>query len=159
MMERIPRTWPIILIYALGVLAVGVWRDLAFAGRTDLLRDALSTAIVLVFGAIVGDVALSAEEALLVRRGLWPRSKLLFLLRLAAMSAGWMMLGHLLTPTIAMLAQIPRAGLSIVPTILLGLEFELRQALLPALVMGAGVGAVVGPLLVRRASQPGQMRK
>jgi len=158
-MQRVSRTWPIVLIYALGVLAVGVWRDLAFAGRTDLLRDPISTAIVLVFGAIIGDVALSAEASLLARRGLWPRSKLLFVLRLAATSAGWVMLGHLLTPAIAMLVQIPRAGLSIVPTILLGLEFELRQALLPALTVGAGVGLAVGPLLIRRASQLGPVRK
>jgi len=157
--ERLFRTLPIILIYALGVLAVGVWRDLAFAGRTDLLRDILPTAIVFVFGAIVGDVALSVEEACFVRRGLWPRSKPLFVLRLAAMSVGWMMLGHLLTPAIAMLVQISQTGLGIVPTILLGLEFELRQALLPALVVGTGVGATVGLMLLRRASRLAQMRK
>lgn len=142
----------LVALYALGVLAVGVWRDLAFAGRTDLLRDLLSTAITLIFGAIAGDTALSVEEAIFARRGLWPSARPLFMLRVMVMSAGWVMLGHLLAPAIAMLAQIPRAGLEILPTIALGLEFALRRALLPALVVGTVVGSVASLAFVRRAS-------
>ncbi|BCX04963.1 MAG: hypothetical protein KatS3mg053_2901 [Candidatus Roseilinea sp.] len=143
----------LIALYALGVLVVGVWSDLAFAGRTDLLRDLLSTAITLVFGAIAGDTALSVEEIIFTRHGLWPAARPLFMLRVMALSAGWVMLGHLLTPAIAMLAQIPRAGLEILPTIALGLEFKLRWALLPAWVVGAGVGSVVGLALARGMSR------
>ncbi|MFC1464421.1 MAG: hypothetical protein ACFLMY_06185 [Candidatus Brachytrichaceae bacterium NZ_4S206] len=142
----------LVTLYALGVLVVGVWSDLAFAGRTDLLRDLLSTAITLVFGAIAGDTAISVEEAVFARHGLWPVARPLFMLRVMAMSAGWVMLGHLLMPAIAMLAQIPRAGLEILPTIALGLEFALRRALLPALVVGVVVGSVVGLAFAHRAS-------
>ncbi len=142
----------LIALYALGVLAVSVWSDLAFAGHTDLLRSPLPTAITLVFGAIVGDTAVSVEEAIFARRGVWPAARLLFLLRIMAMSAGWVMLGHLLTPALAMLVQIPRAGLEILPTIALGLEFALRQALLPSLVVGSVVGSVVSLTFIRRAS-------
>lgn len=142
----------LIALYAIGVLAVSIWSDLAFAGHTDLLRSPLPTAITLVFGAIVGDTAVSAEEAVFARRGLWPTAWPLFALRVMAMSAGWVMLGHLLTPAVAMLVQIPRAGFEILPTIALGLEFALRQALLPALVVGVVVGSVVGLTFIRRAS-------
>ncbi|MCS6848894.1 MAG: hypothetical protein RMN52_14405 [Anaerolineae bacterium] len=142
----------LVALYALGVLAVGVWSDLAFAGRTDLLRDLLSTAVTLVFGAIIGDTALSVEEVIFARRGLWPAARPLFMLRVMAMGAGWAMLGHLMTPAIAMLAQIPRAGLEILPTIGIGLEFALRRALLPALVVGVVVGSVTGLAFVRRAT-------
>lgn len=142
----------LIALYALGALAVGVWSDLAFAGRTDLLRDPISTAVTLVFGAIVGDAAVSVEQRIFARHGLWPAAKSLFILRVMAGSIGWVLLGHLLTPAMAMLVQIPRAGFDILPTIALGLEFVLRQALLPALVVGSAVGLVVGAALVRGAS-------
>ncbi len=146
------RNAPRISLYVLAVLVVGIWRDLAFAGRTDLLRDVLSTVIVIVFGTIVGDTAWSVEEMIFARRGLWPQPRALFVLRVMAMSVGWVMLGHLLKPAIAMLVQIPRVGFEILPTIVIGLEFELRWALLPALVMGAGVGLAVVWVFVRRAS-------
>lgn len=139
----------VIALYVLGVLAVGVWTDLAFDGRTDLLRDLLSTGIALVFGAIIGDAALTVEEAISQRRGLWPKSKPLFVLRVMAMSVGWVLLGHLLTPALAMLVQIPRTGFDILPTIILALEFTLRQALIPASVIGVSVGLIVGVVLAR----------
>ncbi len=142
----------LVALYALGVLVVGVWSDLAFAGHTDLLRNLLPIAITPVFGAIAGDTAISVEETLFARHGLWPTARPLFVLRVMATSAGWVMLGHLLTPAIAMLAQIPRAGLDILPTIVLGLEFALRRALLPALVVGAVTGSVVGLMFIRRAA-------
>lgn len=134
----------VIALYAVGVLATGVWSDLASDGRTDFLRDLLSTGIVLVFGAIVGDAALSVEETIYRRRGQWPKSKPLFILRVMTLSIGWVMLGHLLTPGLAMLVQVPRVGFDILPTIVLGLEFALRQALMPATVIGASVGVIVG---------------
>lgn len=147
----VPRS-VLIALYALGALAVGIWSDLAFAGRTDLLRDPISTAITLVFGAIVGDIAVSVEQRIFARRSLWPVAKPLFILRVITGSIGWLLLGHLLTPAVAMLVQIPRAGFEILPTIALGLEFVLRQALLPVSVVGSGIGLAVGAAFVRGAS-------
>ncbi|MCS7054559.1 MAG: hypothetical protein NZM18_00045 [Thermoflexales bacterium] len=146
------RRLPLVACYAFGVVLVGVWSDLTTAGRTDLVRDPVLTAITFVFGALAGDAALSVEERIFARRGLWPAARPLFALRLIATSAGWVMLGHLLTPTIAMLVQIPRVGTEILPTIALGLEFALRRALLPTLVVAAGVGSVVGLVFIRRAA-------
>lgn len=129
----------LVALYALAVLLAGVWTDLRVNGRTDLLRDLLSTGIVLVFGLIVGDVALSVEE----RIGRRPRWTPLYILRVMGMSALWVWLGHALMPTLAMGVQIPRTGLDILPTIALGVEFVLRQSFVPCVVLGAGVGLVV----------------
>lgn len=126
-------------LFALAVLMAGVWTDMLIDGRTDLLRDLLSTGIALVFGLIAGDTALTVEE----RIGRWPRSTLLYVLRVMAMSALWVWLGHALMPTLAMVVQIPRAGFDILPTILLGVEFVLRQSFVPCLVLGAAVGLIV----------------
>jgi len=121
-------------LYALGILAVGVWADLRASGRTDLLRDLLSTAMTLLLGAMVGD---SLASLLLrwrdagARRADW---------RVVPLSALAMWIGHALLPTLAMLVQVPRVGLDFLPTLLLGLEWVLRAAVLPALVVGAGVG-------------------
>jgi hypothetical protein len=129
----------LVTLFALAVLMAGVWTDLRVDGRTDLLRDLLSTGIALVFGLIAGDTALTVEE----RIGHWPRPRLLYVLRVMAMSALWVWLGHALMPALAMLVQIPRAGVEIVPTILLGVEFVLRQSLLPCVVLGVAVGLAI----------------
>ena len=68
---------------------------------------------------------------------------LLYVLRVMAMSAGWVWLGHALMPTLAMLVQIPRTGFDILPTIVLGVEYILRHSLMPCIVLGAAVGLVV----------------
>ena len=91
------------------------------------------------FGLIVGDTALTVEE----RIGRWPRSTLLYVLRVMAMSALWVWLGNALIPALAMVVQIPRTGLDILPTVLLGIEFVLRQSFVPCVVLGAAVGLVV----------------
>ena len=129
----------LMILFALAVLMAGVWTDFIVDGRTDLLHDLLSTGIALVFGLIVGDTALSVEE----RIGCWPTSTLLYMLRVMAMSALWVWLGHALMPALAMLVQIPRTGVEIVPTILLGIAFVLRTSLVPCLALGATVGLVV----------------
>lgn len=129
----------LVALFALAVLMAGVWTDLLVDGRTDLLRDLLSTGIVLVFGLIIGDTALTVEEHI----GQRPAPALLYVLRVMLMSALWVLLGHALMPALAMLVQIPRAGLDILPTIALGVEFVIRQSLLPCAVMGAVVGLVV----------------
>lgn len=126
----------LVALFALAVLLAGVWTDLRVDGYTDLLRDWLSTGIALMFGLIAGDTALTVEE----RIGHWPRSRLLYALRVMAMSAGWVWLGHALMPVMAMLVQIPRAGVEIVPTVALGSAYVLRTSLLPCLVLGAAAG-------------------
>lgn len=140
--RRMSPTWVrrlLITLFALAVLMAGVWTDLRVDGRTDLLRDVLSTGIALVFGLVIGDTALTVEA----RIGRWPQTRLLYVLRVMAMSAGWVWLGHALMPTLAMVVQIPRAGLDILPTILLGVEFVLRQSFVPCFVLGAAVGLIV----------------
>jgi hypothetical protein len=129
----------LVALFALAVLLAGVWTDLLVDGRTDLLRDLLSTGIALVFGLIVGDTALTVEE----RIGRRPKSTPLYALRVMGMSALWVWLGHALMPALAMLVQIPRTGFDILPTIALGIEFILRQSFLPCLVLGALVGLAV----------------
>jgi hypothetical protein len=126
-------------LFAGAVLMAGVWTDIRVDGRTDLLRDLLSTGIALVFGLIAGDTALSVEE----RIGRWPKPAWRYTLRVMAMSALWVWLGHALMPALALVVQIPRAGVEIVPTILLGIEFVLRQSFVPCVVLGAAVGLVV----------------
>jgi hypothetical protein len=126
-------------LFALAVLMAGVWTDMLIDGRTDLLRDLLSTGIALVFGLIVGDTAMTVEE----RIGRRPKPAWLYVLRVMGMSVLWVWLGHALMPTLAMVVQIPRAGFDILPTILLGVEFVLRQSFVPCLVLGAVVGLIV----------------
>jgi hypothetical protein len=109
-----------------------MWADVATRGRTDLLRDVLSTGVVLVLGAVAGDVALTVIERLHAR-----------LLGTVAISIAAVLIGHLLTPLMAMLVQIPRVGLEIVPTIVLGTEFVIRQALGPSAVIGAALGLIL----------------
>lgn len=129
----------LVTLYALAVVMAGVWTDLRVDGRTDLLRDVLSTGIVFVFGLIVGDTAMTVEE----RIGQRPKSTVLYTLRVMAMSAGWVWLGHALMPTLALVVQIPRAGFDILPTIWLSVEFVLRQSFVPCVVLGAAVGLIV----------------
>lgn len=129
----------LVILFALAVLLAGVWTDINVDGRTDLLHDLFSTAIALVFGLIAGDTALTVEE----RIGRWPKSTLLYALRVMAMSALWVWLGHALLPALALLVQIPRAGFAILPTILLGIEYVLRTSLLPCAALGAAVGLVM----------------
>lgn len=129
----------LVALFALAVLMAGVWTDMIVDGRTDLLRDLLSTGIALLFGLIVGDTALTVEE----RIGRWPQSTLLYALRVMALSALWVWLGHALMPALALLVQIPRAGFEILPTILLGIEYVLHTSLLPSAVLGAAVGLVM----------------
>lgn len=129
----------LVLLFALAVLMAGVWTDIIVDGRTDLLHDLFSTGIAIVFGLIVGDSALSVEE----RIGRWPQSTLLYTLRVMAISALWVWLGHALMPALALLVQIPRAGFDILPTIALGIEYVLCTSLVPCVVLGAAVGLVV----------------
>jgi hypothetical protein len=132
----------LVAAYALGVLAVGMWADVATTGRTHLLRDVLSTGVVLVFGAIAGDVALTLIEQLHAR-----------LVGSVAISIAAVLIGHLLTPLMAMLVQIPRAGFEIVPTIVFGLEFVIRQAIVPSLVTGTLLGLIVSAATSHRQSE------
>lgn len=134
----------LVALFALAVLAVSAWVDVARAGRTDLVRDPLSTAIVLIFGAIAGDVALTVLETVDVRWQLRPGVRIAIAAALGALAV---LAGHALTPLMAMAVQIPRVGLAMIPTIGLGMEYVIRQALAPALVAGAIVGVIAALVL------------
>lgn len=149
MMMRYRRS-ALVLLFALAVLMAGMWTDMIVDGRTDLLHDLFSTGIALVFGLIVGDTALSVEEKI----GCWPKPALLYALRIMAMSALWVWLGHALMPALALLVQIPRAGFEILPTVLLGIEYVLHTSLLPSAVLGAAVGLVMVRAGNKNATHP-----
>lgn len=141
----------LVALFALAVLAVGAWVDIARAGRTDLVRDPLSTAIVLVFGAIAGDVALTALTAVDAR---WRPRPAARMAAAAAIGALAVLAGHALTPLMALAVQIPRVGLAMIPTIGLGMEYVIRQALVPALVAGAITGAIAALALPAASRGP-----
>jgi hypothetical protein len=123
-----------IIVFALSALAVGMWVDIADRGRTDLLRDVLSTGIMLVFGAIAGDTALTLIERV---RG---QARPLIVIGVCVLGV---LVGHMLLPFMAMLVQVPRVGLGFLPTIVEAMAFVLRQAIGPSLVVGTLLGLVI----------------
>lgn len=125
-----------VLLYTAAVVVTSVWVDFVTQGFTDVFRDVLVTAFVIVFGLLVADLVLSIEASL--RR------------KLAASVSCWqglvwgvplgfviVLFGHALLPLGALVVQVPRVGFVLLRTIGVVAEFVVQKAWLPALITGA----------------------
>jgi hypothetical protein len=131
-------------VFAIGVWCTGVWADFA-RGRTPDYFD-LQTAIVhLFFAWVLAELCDGVIDRLQQTRIPWPAAMALF-------GAIFVALAHATPSFLIGVMQIPLGGLAMLRSVVEGLFFTLRQALLPALVCGALAG-LIGAFLRPRAIQ------
>lgn len=125
-----------VLLYTVAVVITSVWVDYTTQGFTDIFRDVLATAFVVLFGILAADLGLSLEG--------WARRRWQVQLRTwqefafgLPFGALVVLMGHALLPLGALVVQVPRVGLALLPTIGIAAEFVTQKAWMPALITGA----------------------
>jgi hypothetical protein len=128
---------PTVLVM-LGIFITGVWADLA-AGRHSDGLTLIGAAVALMFAWLTSEFMLGVAHKL----QLTARPMPIRLPAIMVFGVLTMLVGYLSPTVLGGLVQLPRLGLSFLSTILIGAEWSVRTALLPALVCGSALGLVL----------------
>jgi hypothetical protein len=129
---------------AIGVWCTGVWADIA-RGRSPDFFDPQTAIVHLFFAWVLAEMADSVINRLQHIRAPWHVVMALF-------GALFVTFAHATPSFLIGLIQIPLGGLAMLRSVVEGLFFTLRQALLPSLMCGALAG-LIGAVLLPRAIQ------
>lgn len=131
----------------ISVWFVGVWADLS-RGRTPDFFDVQTAVVNLFFAWVLAELCDTVI-------GRMPTAQPARLVSMALFGIAFSAVAHALPSFLVGLIQIPLGGLAMLRSVVEGLMFTIRQALVPALVCGA-IGGLISALLLPRAvkSQP-----
>ena len=136
-----------LLALAIGSLLVGIWADVLLGRKPDYfdLRTAVIAFLLSWIPTEIGRNAINNIQRVKPALARWLLAAVIGIFSVAV--------AYALPTFLSGLLNVPRVGLSFLPTLLMGLAFTLRQALIPVLVVGSMVG-VIGFVVSRESVLP-----